>query len=253
MTMSHQPARTALRRRTPRTSSKVATLLLTFSLGMTGCASPDGNTVSDATPPVVAEEPDAEAASASSAAAQAEAEASASAQKEREESERKAEEERERLEAEEERERKRIEAEEKEREEAEAAVEAALEEQRLDPSNYDDIDRRAWAKVVRDPDSYAGDMYVIYGYVTQFDSATGTDTFRANTDAVMLADWYDYDHNTLVGAPDEKLIADVLNGDVVKMHIEVIGSFSYDTQIGGNTSVPLVAVNIIEIVSSSVD
>jgi hypothetical protein len=34
---------------------------------------------------------------------------------------------------------------------------------------------------VQQPDAYAGKKYIIYGQVTQLDSATGDDTFRADT------------------------------------------------------------------------
>jgi hypothetical protein len=41
--------------------------------------------------------------------------------------------------------------------------------------------KRQWAEVVKSPDAYEGKQYVIYGQVTQFDSATEADTFRADT------------------------------------------------------------------------
>lgn len=123
----------------------------------------------------------------------------------------------------------------------------------MEPSSYEEIERRDWARVVRDPDSHSSEMYVIYGHVTQFDAATGTDAFRANTDGVIRDDWYDYEHNTLVVARDPDIVNDVLAGDIVKMHVEVVEAFTYETQIGGSTTVPLVAVNIIEIIGSSED
>jgi hypothetical protein len=38
---------------------------------------------------------------------------------------------------------------------------------------------------------------------------------------------------------------------LVKMYVEVGGSISYDTQIGGNTTVPSVLVNIIKVTGSA--
>ncbi len=35
-------------------------------------------------------------------------------------------------------------------------------------------------KVVKDPDSYASNRYIVYGEISQFDAATGTDTFLAD-------------------------------------------------------------------------
>jgi hypothetical protein len=43
------------------------------------------------------------------------------------------------------------------------------------------VTKREWAKVVKNPDNYIGERYIIYGQVTQFDSATGDDNFLADT------------------------------------------------------------------------
>lgn len=120
------------------------------------------------------------------------------------------------------------------------------------PSTYKVMDKRALAKVVRDPDSYAGKKYVVYGEVTQFDSATGTDAFRAD---VAHADIRDYGYwiggdNAIVSAGVAD-ISNVIEGDIVKMYVEVTGSISYDTQIGGNTTVPAFEVNIIKVIGQS--
>lgn len=240
--------RTRAKTRRTWTSTLSAALLVSFltACGTAGDAADPttiGSSAVEASADEAAAEESAAAAAASSeaaaseaakASAEAEAQASASAEAQRE------------------KEREKKEREKKEEAERKKA-EAALEKERLDPATYEEIDRRAWAQVVRDPDAFVGDKYVIYGYVTQFDSATGIDTFRADTDAVWFEDWYDYDHNTLVTAADSDVIKEVLKGDVVKMHVQVGGSFTYDTQIGGSTTVPVVLVNIIEILSSSLD
>jgi len=59
--------------------------------------------------------------------------------------------------------------------------------------------------------------------------------------------WYDYDVNTLVMAPagQSNILTNVVEGDLVTMYVEVIGAYSYDAQIGGNTTVPQFQVNII--------
>lgn len=136
-------------------------------------------------------------------------------------------------------------------EEAAAAAEAQAAAERLDPSTYAEVGQRDWALVVKDPDSHAGERYVIYGNISQFDSATGPDAFLATTDGIRQSEWYEFEHNTLVSAADASILADVVESDIVKMHVEVMSSFSYETQIGGNTTVPLVAVNIIEVIGSS--
>ena len=46
-------------------------------------------------------------------------------------------------------------------------------------------------------------------------------------------------------AGQSNILTNVVKGDLVTMHVEVIGAYSYDTQIGGNTTVPQFQVNII--------
>jgi hypothetical protein len=130
--------------------------------------------------------------------------------------------------------------------EARAAEEAA----KLDPANYSTIGSRDYALIAKSPDAHAGEKFVLYGYITQFDSATGPDAFLADTDAEQHNEWYEYDTNTLVVAEDPSILAPVVEDDIVKMYVEVVGSFSYDTQIGGNTTVPQVTVRMIEVVGS---
>jgi hypothetical protein len=135
--------------------------------------------------------------------------------------------------------------------EQEAQARAAEEAARMDPASYAVIASRDYALIAKDPDLHAGEKYVLYGHITQFDSATGPDAFLANTDAVEHSEWYEYDVNTLVGAEDPTILAPVVEDDLVKMYVEVVGSFSYDTQIGGNTTVPQVTVRMIEVIGSS--
>jgi hypothetical protein len=120
------------------------------------------------------------------------------------------------------------------------------------PTTYKALSKRALAKVLRDPDAYKGKKYLLYAEVTQFDSATGVDAFRAD---VAHADIRDYGYwiggdNAIVNAGVADL-SDVVQGDVVKMYVEVVGSMSYDTQIGGSTTVPQFEVNIIKVVGQS--
>lgn len=120
------------------------------------------------------------------------------------------------------------------------------------PSTYKKLDKRAFAKVVRDPDSYAGKKYVVYAEVTQFDSATGTDTFRADVAHTDIRDygyWIGGDNAIVTAGVAD--VSDVVERDIVKMYVEVVGAFSYDTQIGGSTTVPSFEVNIIKVIGQS--
>lgn len=123
---------------------------------------------------------------------------------------------------------------------------AAIEAERLDPSTYEQITDRDFALLMKNPDAAAGRKLVVHGVVTQFDSATGVDSFRANTAANPQGQSYNYDQNTMVtGAPD--VLANVVEEDVVTMYVEVVGSLSYNTTMGGSTTVPKFKANIIEV------
>jgi hypothetical protein len=111
-----------------------------------------------------------------------------------------------------------------------------------------DIDNRTWELIARDPDAHVGELIRVYGYVTQADSATGIDTIRANVDGEQHGDWYDYNVNTLlsdVTLPND--LVNVVQGDLFVAEVTVIGSFSYDTQIGGSTTVPLLSLHSIAV------
>jgi hypothetical protein len=147
-------------------------------------------------------------------------------------------------------------AEEEARREAEAEAERKAEEERLErearearenPNNYDALEDRDFALLVKDPDNFTGDQVVLFAEVSQFDAATGTDTFRAQASNSVREYWYSDGSNVVVmGEPD--LLADVVEDDIVKMHVTSLGSMSYETQIGGNTTVPIFAVHIIEVI-----
>jgi hypothetical protein len=146
----------------------------------------------------------------------------------------------------------RVEAEQRaEAERVAAEARAAEEAAKMNPASYAELSSRDYALIAKDPDAHAGGRYVVYGNITQFDSATGPDAFLARTDAQRHNEWYEYETNTLVVAEDASILAPVVEDDLVKMYVEVVGSFSYDTQIGGNTTVPQVTVRMIEVIGSS--
>jgi hypothetical protein len=105
------------------------------------------------------------------------------------------------------------------------------------PTVYAKLTARAWAKIVKAPDDYLGNGYQIWGCVTQFDAATGPDSFRAQASYQKQAYWYsDGDNAYFTGAVED--LADIVADDVVLMNVISGGSYSYDTQTGGNTTVP---------------
>lgn len=130
--------------------------------------------------------------------------------------------------------------------EAERQRLAAIEAAKLDPATYESISDRDFALLMKNPDAAKGRKLVLYGVVSQFDSATGTTSFRANTAANPQDRSYDYDQNTVVTGASN-VVANVVEEDFVTMYVEVVGSYSYDTQMGGSTTVPKVQANIVEV------
>lgn len=135
---------------------------------------------------------------------------------------------------------------EREREEAERKAEE--EAAQKDPANYDSPSERDWALVERDPDSHEGEKYLLYGYVTQADAATGDISIRVDTSPVQKYRWYDYDVNTFVVAGSEGVFSDVVQGDHVRILAEVTGSFTYSTTIGGSATAVMIAAYDIEVI-----
>lgn len=119
--------------------------------------------------------------------------------------------------------------------------------------SYDTLSSRKFKLLAKNPDAYTGKTYVIYGEITQFDAATGTDTFRADTGPKKLRISYgyvDYDQNSMLNG-DETKLKKLVEGDCFKAKVTVLGSYSYDTQAGGNTTVPLFQVDSISVYGST--
>jgi hypothetical protein len=100
------------------------------------------------------------------------------------------------------------------------------------------VTKREWAKVVKNPDSYIGERYIIYGQVTQFDSATGDDGFLADTAHANTMSYGFFDGENTVFTGTAKQLDDLVEDDVFRASVEVLGSYDYETQIGGETSAP---------------
>jgi hypothetical protein len=122
----------------------------------------------------------------------------------------------------------------------------AHEAARLDRSTYKSVSPREFALMVKNPDAWAARKIVVYGVITQFDAATGTTAFRADTGPAPVMDPYDYDQNTFITAHHSGMVANIVENDIVTMFVEVQGAYTYDTQIGGSTTVPSLLVNMID-------
>ncbi|MGW2626934.1 hypothetical protein [Micromonospora taraxaci] len=114
------------------------------------------------------------------------------------------------------------------------------------PPSYKTLTERQWKLIAKNPDGYLGKTYVVYGRVTQFDAATGTDSFRADVAHRRMAEKYDYETNTILNGSESDL-DNLVEDDIFRANVTVLGSFNYDTQIGSETTVALLQVDSIKV------
>lgn len=120
---------------------------------------------------------------------------------------------------------------------------------RLDPMTYDLlVSDHDYSVLLKDPDAHRGERLEIFGVVTQFDTRTGRDTFRADTGPAyaLLEGPADLKVNSIVKARDPSILVDVAEGDLVRMYVEVEGTTTYRSSIGVEQTAPVFYVNMID-------
>ena len=91
--------------------------------------------------------------------------------------------------------------------------------------------------MIKSPDRYIGKGYVVWACITQFDAATGDDSFRGEASNKNREYWFSDGENTYFSGDTDRL-ADFVTDDVVVMNVTSLGSYTYDTTLGGSTTVP---------------
>lgn len=115
---------------------------------------------------------------------------------------------------------------------------------------HERVSTREWRKIAKDPDGHTGEQIIVYGVITQFDSATGTMSFRANVEASQSSDWYDYETNTfLLGS--EAQLEDFVVDDIFRARVTVDGALDYETTMGGTMTVPQLQIDSIKRIGSA--
>ena len=109
------------------------------------------------------------------------------------------------------------------------------------PKSYAKLSDRDWARVVKAPDNYVGKGYKVWACITQFDAATGLGSFRGQASNAKEEFWFSDGSNAFFEGSEDGL-ADFVQNDIVAMDVVAEGSYSYDTQNGGNTTVPMFLV-----------
>lgn len=126
------------------------------------------------------------------------------------------------------------------------AAQAKEDERKKKIDNAEFASERDLSLVFKDPDSRTGELFKVWGEVTQFDAATGIDTFLANTASSDTRSYGYFEGENAIFAGDASALEDFVEDDLFVATVEVAGSLSYDTQMGGNTTVPQFTVLKIE-------
>ncbi|MFJ3405060.1 DUF4190 domain-containing protein [Promicromonospora sp. NPDC090134] len=113
------------------------------------------------------------------------------------------------------------------------------------PEEFVRLDAAQWASIAKDPDKAQGRAVVVFAEVMQFDSTTGPDRFLAGAGVDQPGSAYELETQSVFVA-EEALLGGVEAGDVLKVHAVVDGSFTYENQIGGASTVPALTVAKIE-------
>jgi hypothetical protein len=121
------------------------------------------------------------------------------------------------------------------------------------PAPARDITARDWALLAKNPGAHVGARVVVYGQVTQFDTATGTSAFRANVDGVVHKPRYgyvDYETNTMLTGTST-MFTDLVTDDLFRAEVTVSGSYSYETTMGGTMTVPKLEVTAVSVTGTA--
>lgn len=114
-------------------------------------------------------------------------------------------------------------------------------------ASYRALTSRQWLQIAKDPDAHTGECIIVFGEISQFDSATGSDAFLADAGGVMIRPQFGFaDYPTSValqGTPGQ--LAALVEGDLFAAKVTVGGHISYNNTLGGQTTVPLLRVHSI--------
>lgn len=108
------------------------------------------------------------------------------------------------------------------------------------------ISERKLLQIVKNPDAAYGEAYVVYASVDQLDAATGDEIFRGSVAASNTLNYGFFDGENAVFVGSGYQLARIVQGDIVRMEVTVDGSLTYDTQIGGSTTVPQFSIDSIK-------
>ena len=125
----------------------------------------------------------------------------------------------------------------------------------------DNCERISVDQVLKNPNGLAGECFVLHARIVQFDSATGPCSFHADIARNYSANWWDYDNRSTFGYADNEISSSLLFicpeldkidvDDYVKAWVTVLGSFTYETTLGGSNTVPSFRIEKVDLIRKS--
>jgi hypothetical protein len=110
---------------------------------------------------------------------------------------------------------------------------------------YSNLTEREWALIAKDPSGNSGRLIIVYGYITQFDAATGLSQFRADVSGVNARTAYGFTGDNTFMSGDASLLHNFVAKDYFVAKVIVRGSKTYTTTLNGTITVP--QLEIVEI------
>lgn len=107
---------------------------------------------------------------------------------------------------------------------------------------FSNISDRDWALIAKDPQGNIGKSIVIYGYITQFDAATGLDQFRADVNGINSRNSYGLSGDNTFLYGNSSLLKNFVAKDYFTAKVIVRGTKTYTTTLNGNITVPLLEI-----------
>ena len=113
-------------------------------------------------------------------------------------------------------------------------------------------------QVLKNPDGLEGECFVLHARIVQFDSATGPCSFHADIARNYSADWWDYDNRSTFGYANNEIASSLIINcpqldnidvdDYVKVWATVLGSYTYETTLGGSNTVPSFRIEKVDLI-----
>jgi hypothetical protein len=117
------------------------------------------------------------------------------------------------------------------------------------PPSFTELTERDWQFILKDPNGNIGKFVVVYGKITQFDSVTGLDKFRANVSGTwseLTKYSFSGDNSFLMG--NAKMLSNYVVDDRFKAKVKVAGVYSYTSISNTQISAPQLEILEIELI-----